>query len=155
MRCPFQIPWTSQNQSRLINPRDWRAHHATLRNEKCEFMRLLYDPCQTIPQLEYEFGLPLLALVDMVFSTALKVYRLSPVAAQEKGCLMQVPHYSTLYRYTESDDFTPILHNLIGVSGASLQLVESQFAANSSGFSTSSSDRWYEERYGRERSQHL
>ncbi|MCC6488240.1 MAG: transposase, partial [Candidatus Hydrogenedentes bacterium] len=162
-RGPIQVPLTSQRQDRPTYPQDWKAYHRAQRNEKHEFMRLLYDLCQTIPQPEYEFGRPRLALAGTVFGAALKVYSTLSGRramgdldiAQEKGYLAQVPHYSTLYRYMDSDDLTPVLHNLIGVASAPLRLVESQFAADSSGFSTSRFDRWYDEKYGRERSQRL
>lgn len=55
----------------------------------------------------------------------------------------------------ESDDLTPILHDLIAMSCAPLRMVETSFAPDSSGFSTSRFDRWFDEKYGRQRSQRL
>ncbi|MCX6020627.1 MAG: transposase, partial [Chloroflexi bacterium] len=73
--------------------------------------------------------------------------------ALEKGYISQVPHFSTLFRYLEGADLTPILNTLIGLAVAPPAAVESAVAADSSGFSTSRFDRWYDEKYGRQRSQ--
>ena len=47
----------------------------------------------------------------------------------------------------------PIIRDLIERSAASLSAVESQFAADSSGFSTCRFDRWYDAKWGKEKSQ--
>lgn len=162
-RGPLQVPLTPQNQDRPTYAQDWRAYDRAKRNEKWEVMRLLSGLCQTIEQPEYEFGRPRLPLADMLFGAAMKVYSTLSGrrfmaeldTAMEKGHIGQVPHYSTLARYMENADLTPIVQGLIARSAAPLALVESQFAADSSGFSTSRFDRWFDEKYGRQRSQQL
>jgi transposase len=162
-RGPIQVPLTPQNQDRPTYPQDWKAYHAAQRNEQREFLRLLRDLCATIPQPEYVFGRPRLSVADMVFGCAVKVYSTKSGrrsmgdldTAAEKGHIEQVPHYTTLYRYMEDSELTPTIEGLIAASAAPLKLVESQFAADSSGFSTSRFDRWFDEKYGRQRSQRL
>ncbi len=48
---------------------------------------------------------------------------------------------------------TPIITDLIEQSAAPLNVVESQSAADSSGFSTCRFDRWFDQKWGREKSQ--
>ncbi len=99
----------------------------------------------------------------MVFASALKVYStlsgrrfMGDVdTAYEKGYITQVPHPATIFRSIESEELTPILEKLIGLAAAPLASVETTFGPDSSGFSTSRFDRWYDEKYGRERSQRI
>jgi len=84
-------------------------------------------------------------LDDMIFSAAFKVY--STVSArrfmcglrdsQAKGYISRVPAYNTVFKYFESDLLTPHLQLRIEESALPLQAVESAFAVDSSGFSTS------------------
>jgi len=50
--------------------------------------------------------------------------------------------------FHENADYTPILIDLIAKSATPLAVVETDFAADSSGFSTSKFERWYDEKYG-------
>jgi transposase len=139
---------------------EWPAYNQAQRDEKREFMRLLHDLCQLVPEPVQTFGRPRLALGDMVFSSALKVY--STVSgrrfmgdldtALEKGYIARIPHYNSVFAYMENPDLTPILKRLVEVSSAPLKAVESSFAVDSSGFSASRFDRWYSEKYGKEKS---
>ena len=52
----------------------------------------------------------------------------------------------------ETPEITPYLHDLIIRSGLPLRAVETDFAVDSSGFSVSKFVRWFDEKYGRERS---
>src|SRR5215831_5401144 len=52
------------------------------------------------------------------------------------------------------EELTPILRDLIVQSALPLRVVETAFAPDSSGFSTSRFVRWYDEKYGVERSGH-
>lgn len=148
---------------RTTYPQQWPAYHRAQRNEQREFMRLLFDLCQTIEQPDYKFGRPRLPLADMVYSTALKVYSTKSGrrfmgdldTALERGYLSQVPHHSSLFRSLESAELTPIIQKLIAHSAAPLALVETRFGPDSSGFSTSRFARWYDEKYGRERSKQI
>ena len=74
--------------------------------------------------------------------------------AQPKGFVTKAPHYNSLFNYLENSELTPILKTLITESSLPLQSVESDFAADSSGFMTSRFTRWYDHKYGVEREQH-
>jgi transposase len=52
----------------------------------------------------------------------------------------------------ESKDITPHLQTLIALSASPLKAIETEFAVDSSGFSVSKFVRWFDEKYGRERS---
>jgi transposase len=54
--------------------------------------------------------------------------------------------------FFENDAFTPILSRLIVTTSLPLKTVETKFATDSSGFSTSRFVRWYDEKYGVHRS---
>lgn len=132
----------------------WPAYNQAQRDEKREFMRLLHDLCAGVPQPVQTVGRPSLLLSDMLYAAALKVY--STVSgrrfmgdldtAYEKGYVSRLPHYNSMFNYFEKPALAPILKQLIEVSAAPLKSAESNFAVDSSGFSTSRFDRWYDEK---------
>ncbi len=152
---------TCTKSMRITYSQVWPVYNMAQRNEKKEFMRLLYDLCQTIPQPEYIFGRPRLPLSDMVFCAALKVY--STVSGRrfmtdletafEKGYICQLPHYNSVFNYLEDESLTPLLKRLIESTSNPLKHIETSFAVDSTGFSTCKFDRWYDTKYGKERSQ--
>jgi hypothetical protein len=93
-------------------------------------------------------GRPRLPLADMIFASAFKVYSTSSGRrftcdlkdAHSKGYLSKAPHYNSISRYLENAGMAPILKALIEQSSLPLQAIESDFAVDSSGFSTSRFD---------------
>jgi hypothetical protein len=67
--------------------------------------------------------------------------------------MIKTPHYNTTSKYLEDPALTPILKALIEESASPLKAVETCFAADSSGFSTSRFERWYDAKYGKIRSE--
>lgn len=137
---------------------DWTAYSAAQCEEKTQFIRLLADLCSTIPQPEYAFGRPRLPLSDMVFASAYKVYSCFSTRrftsdlrdAYAKGFISSKPYFTSVARYMSDPDLTPILMNLVTVSSLPLKSVESNFAIDSSGFSTSRFVRWFSKKWGKE-----
>ena len=141
-------------------PQAWPAYNAAQTNEKDKFQSLLSDLCHGVaePQ-EKKPGRPKLPLSDAVFSTVFKVY--STVSgrrfisdlreAQERGYIAKTPHYNSIFNYLENPEMTPILRSLIVESSLPLSAVETNFAADSSGFTTSRFTRWFDMKYGKER----
>lgn len=141
-------------------PQAWPAYNAAQTNEKDRFQTLLADLCRGVaePQ-EKRPGRPKLPLADAIFSTVFKVY--STVSgrrfisdlreAQERGYILKTPHYNSIFNYLENPEMTPILRSLIVESSKPLSAVETSFAADSSGFSTSRFTRWFDIKYGKER----
>ena len=97
----------------------------------------------------------------MVYTGALKVYSGFSARrfdsdvrdAQSKGFIDSAPSYISVNRYIADPDLTSILMGLIHLSAAPLAQVESQFAADSTGFSTCNYDRWFDHKWGKEKSQ--
>ena len=68
--------------------------------------------------------------------------------AQAKGFICKTPHFNTIFNYLEDKNLTPILRELITRSSLPLKAVETDFAVDSSGFSTSRFVRWFDQKYG-------
>jgi transposase len=145
-------------------PQVWPAYNSAQSNEKDRFQSLLFDLCNGIPlgpQVRKN-GRPTLPLADAIFSVTFKVY--STVSgrrfmsdlreAQGKGFITKTPHYNSIFNYLENPELTPILKNLITESSLPLKSVETDFAADSSGFTTSRFHRWYDHKYGKVIEQH-
>jgi transposase len=60
-----------------------------------------------------------------------------------------MPSYNSVFRYLESEALTPYLYELIKASSMPLKSVESDFAVDSSGFSTGQFMRWFDVKYGK------
>ena len=136
----------------------WAAYNAAQANEREHFNRLLHELCGTIIQPPQAEGRPRLLLSDVVFSAGVKVYSTMPGRramtdlkdAWAKGQLQKVPSFSSLFRYLEDPALTPILKHLIEQSALPLKAVETDFAVDSSGFSTSTFNRWFDHKWGKE-----
>ena len=97
----------------------------------------------------------------MVFVSALKVYSLFSArrfdsdvrAACRQGFTSISPSFTSVNRYIAKPLLTPILKDLIHLSSEPLKIVDIDFAADSSGFSTSRFERWFDAKWGKEKSQ--
>ena len=104
-------------------------------------------------------GRPRLPLSDMIFSVGTKVSStmsgrraMTDVRnAQANGQLDKTPSFTSIFRYLENPDLTPLLKSLIEQSALPLKGVETDFAADSSGFSTSVYDRWFDHKWRKEK----
>jgi len=134
---------------------EWTAYNEAQTHEKDRFLALLADLCRGIEEAPQPMGRKRLPLADMVFASAFKVY--STVSgrrftcdlkdAHSKGYLSKAPHYNSISRYLENPGLTPILKALIEQSSLPLQAIESDFAVDSSGFSTSRFVQWMHAKY--------
>jgi hypothetical protein len=130
----------------------WSAYNAAQTHEKSELQALLYELCKNLPEpvRQHGKGRPPLSLPDVVFSSVMKIY--STISgrrfdtdlrdAQARGYLARSPHYNSVFRYLENPALTPYLFELISLSAAPLKSIESDFAGDSSGFSTVQFVRW-------------
>ena len=138
---------------------DWPAYNAAQVHVQELFGQLLRELCDTIPQPPQKMGRPKLPLCDMVFSIGTKVYStmsgrraMTDVRnAQASGQLDRTPSFTSIFRYLEKPELTPLLKSLIEQSAVPLKGVETDFAADSSGFSMSVYDRWYDHKWGKEK----
>src|ERR1044071_8921628 len=99
-----------------------------------------------------------LPLRDMVFAAVYKVY--SMVSSRRfmsdlkeawvKDYISKLPNYNSINHYLDMPELAPLLQWLITQSSLPLKSVETDFAIDSSGFSTCQYVRWYDEKYGKE-----
>jgi len=142
---------------------DWPAYNKAQMTEKRRLQALLHELCLGVPERSRERkGRMPTPMADVIFSMVFKVYSTLSSRrftcdlndAHERGYLTKSMHPNKINTRMESAEFTPILKDLITRSSLPLAAVETRFAPDSSGFSTSRFVRWYDEKYGVERSGH-
>ena len=146
---------------------NWTAYNAAQTSEKARVELLLKTLCEGIAQPPRKAGpgRPSIPLRDPIFGATMKVY--STVSGRrastdirdcaERGSMTTVPHYNSLFRTMEDPATTAILTSLIEASAAPLAEIENvagQFAQDSTGFSTVTYDRWFDQKHGKLRAQH-
>lgn len=144
---------------RVTYGQNWPAYNAAQVHEQEYFGVLLRELCDTIPQPLQGLGRPRLPLSDMVFSAGTKVYSTMSCRramtdvrnAQANDQLDKTPSFNSILGYLKKPEMTPLLKTLIEQSALPLKGVESDFAADSSGFSTSVYDRWFDYKWGKEK----
>jgi transposase len=67
--------------------------------------------------------------------------------AYTKGYISKIPHFNSISNYLEHESLTPYLQMLIEESSLPLQAVESDFAVDSSGFSTCRFVQWVQAKH--------
>ena len=147
---------------RVTYRQDWPAYNAAQTHEQEHFVSLLHDLCNSVPQPPQHFGRPKLPISDAIFGAVFKVYSTMSGRrvmaeiwdAQARGLLDKAPSFTSTFRYLESPDVTSILKALIERSSLPMQSIETAFAADSTGFSTSTYARWFDHKWGKERSKH-
>ena len=138
---------------------NWPAYNLAQATEKRRVRVLLQDLCRNLPDRERNTTHPgpkPHTTRDSVFAMAYKVYcglscrRFSTDLdeAHEKEFLTRHVPGVKVPTFFEDAYFTPILKELIAFSARPLRAVETEFAIDSSGFSTSRFERWYDEKYG-------
>src|SRR2546429_2044848 len=147
---------------RTTYPQNWQAYNAAQTSEKHQFQVLLRDLCSGIENPVQSKGRPRLPLSDAVFAVTFKIYStfsgrrfISDLNdAHTKGYISDVPHFNSIFNYLENPALGLILTNLITQSSLPLKAVESDFAVDSTGFSTSRFVRWFDHKYGVIRQEH-
>lgn len=141
---------------------DWRAYNKAQSVEKERFQELLNDLCSAIPEPQRSGpGRKPHPVKDSIFSMVFKVYstfsgrRFSTDLrdAHAKGFLLHPIPGVKIGTFLDNAAFTPILKELIAESARPLSVVETDFAVDSTGFSSSKFERWYDQKYGVTRKQ--
>ena len=148
------------SRHRLTYPQDCPAYNAAQTVEKDLFQELLAGLCSGVEQPAYKTGRPRLPLSDMLYNAALKIYNgfsarrsMSDTReAQRKGHTDVSGSFPTLNRTIANPDLTTLIVDLIERSGTPLAIVEKHFSVDSTGFSTSRFDRWFDHKWGKEKS---
>jgi hypothetical protein len=140
----------------------WAEYNLAQTKEKGIVQRLLRDLCDGVATPAHAGRGPNpIAFSDAIFGMVWKTYlgtsgRRAPTdmdACAADGSLSRDLAYNTLFKYAAKADLTPILVRLIEQSAVPLPSVESSVAIDSAGFGTCVYKRWYDEKYGRERSE--
>src|ERR1700676_2349715 len=149
-------------ETKKTYPQNWSAYNDAQTHEQDRFQRLLADLCAGLAAPPAKTGRPALPLSDAVFSVAFKVY--STVSqrrfmsdlreAHQRGFIANVPHFNSISNYLDNPALTTVLRTLITESSLPLKSVETDFAVDSSGFSTSRFVCWFDIKYGKERAEH-
>ena len=63
--------------------------------------------------------------------------------------------YNSVIKQMGRDELTPVLTDLITRASLPLKSIEQDFAIDSSGFSSSRFDRWFDHKWGKEAKQHV
>jgi transposase len=146
----------TETKQRTTYPQNWSAYNNAQIHEQDKFQALLADLCSGLVTTQSKTGRPPLPISDAVFNIVFKVY--STVSqrrfmsdlreAHGRGYIAKVPHFNSISNYLENPSLTPILRTLITQSSLPLQSVETDFAVDSSGFTTSRFTRWFDLKYG-------
>ena len=75
----------------------------------------------------------------------------SKLHSKDEGLIHHAPHFNSTNRYLASSELYEHLKTLIEVSASPLASVEQAFAADSTGFSTKTYNRWFDHKWGKER----
>ncbi len=150
---------------RKTYPRDWTGYNAAQVNEGLYIERLLRALCDGIeePARKSNMGRPRIPLADTTFAAVMKVFstksqrRMQSDLADsvEKGTLGHVAHFNTISNFLSDEASTAILISLIEESAKPLASLENgQFAMDSTGFSTVTYDRWFDQKHGKLMAEH-
>ena len=141
---------------------NWAVYNDAQAHEKARVEVLLKSLCEGIEQPERKPGpgRNRIPLRDAIFAAVMKVYttfsgrRASTDirGCEERGHIGKAMHYNSIFRTLEDPATTAILTRLIEESAAPLAEIENlagQFAQDSTGFSTVTYDRWFDQKHGK------
>lgn len=149
----------SETTVRKTYRQDWPKYNAAQVNEKSCFQALLSGLCSALKEPvvdRKQGGRPRIPMSAAVFSATFKVYsgfsgrrfQTDLREACEAGHVARVPHYNSVFNVFESEETTAALLALIQESARPLKSIEATFAVDSSGFSTSRFERWFDHKWG-------
>jgi transposase len=141
---------------------DWQSYNAAQQTEKSHFLALLYQLCAKVEEPIQTMGRPRLSLKDMLFAVTYRTYTMMSARrftsdmrdALAKGYVSKAPSFNSVFGYLQMDSLTPYLKQLIAESSLPLKSIETDFAVDSSGFSTCTYVRWFDVKYGKNESWH-
>ena len=142
-------------KERVTYSQDWSAYNQAQSKEKLYLMKFLDELLDYIPFPEHKgVGRKPVKLRDKIFYLTLQAYNIK----SSRRCISDLeiakrleyidnsPHFNTILKCLNDPSLIPYFKHLINVSGLPLQQIEKDFAIDSSGFSTSQFDRWFEAR---------
>lgn len=159
---------TEQPQKRKTYRQNWPAYNEAQTTEKERVEMLLKSLCEGIEEPARKPGAPgrpRIPLRDAIFASVMKVYTtfsgrraMTDIrGCADRGHIADAPHFSSVARCLESAETTEILIRLIEEAAAPLAEIENiagQFAQDSTGFSTVTYDRWFDQKHGKLMAKH-
>jgi transposase len=141
---------------------NWTSYNQAQSQEKDRLQVLLADLCSGITEPPQTTGRKRVPLADRIFAVCFKVwstlssrrFNCDMERAHELGYLSRPVHYNKVSCFMEDEELTPYLRAMLVRSALPLRTVETAFAVDSSGFSTSRFIRWFDHKYGVERREH-
>jgi transposase len=135
---------------------DWQSYNRAQQTEKAHFLAFLYQLCSKVEEPIQKMGRPRLPLKDIIFAVTYKTYSMLSSRrfasdmrdALAKGYVSRSVHFNSIFDYLQMESLTPYLKQLITESARPLQSIETDFAVDSSGFSTTNYVRWFDVKYG-------
>lgn len=134
----------------------WSAYNQAQVMEGELFEKLLKELVSAIPEPEQHMGRPRLLLKDLIFCAVMKSYSMMSSRrahtflrnAEGNGSIDHAPHFNHISKTLLKRDITPILQSLIKQSAIPLASMETDFAVDSSGFSTSKFSAYHGAKHG-------
>ena len=165
-----EVTLPAKPRRRTYKQQSWRAYEAAQMTERARVPQLLHSLCESC--VDEPAGAPgrpgrkPIPRREAIYAAVMKVYsccsgrRADPdiQAGVERGHLSRRWNPKTLFRVLADPALTPVLVHLIMEASAPLAGVEAlaggQYAQDSTGFSTVSYERWFDQKHGKLRSQH-
>jgi transposase len=148
LKAGFRITYAQQS---------WSAYNEAQTEERDLFMKLFRELCSGLVQPKQGRGRPKACVADMVFLAGLKVYRGSSTRrfmgdmkdAHAQGLIAKPSHFNSIIDYFNDETITPALYQMVTLSALPLKAVETDFAVDSTGFSTTQLvGQWKGAKYG-------
>lgn len=144
------------HRGEILYTQDWKAYNKTQTTEFAKFQDLLIEIIDNLIEIKQPTrpGRPFNDFKEMIYCCVMRTYYGKSGRrtvsfldyAKEKGYISKIPHFNTIFNYYRDETITPILKYLIEQSATPLNKVDVDFAADSSGFSTSLYGRWLDVR---------
>lgn len=137
---------------------DWQAYNQAQSKEKLVLMAILDELLSYLPLKEKRgVGRKPVNIRDKIFYLVMQSYNvkssrrcISDLAiANKMGYVSKTPHFNTVLKILKDPEITRWLKYLVQVAGLPLQAIETDFAVDSSGFTTSMFGRWFEYKWGK------
>jgi len=141
-------------------PQDWTSYNNAQMKEKILLINILNELLDNIPfpVTKPKVGRNPIQMRDKIFYLVLQAYNVKSSRrciadldlCRQLGFVEKTPHFNTVLKCLNDPTLEVYFKHLINVSGLPLQQVEQDFAVDSSGFSTSQFDRWFDVRIGKD-----
>tara|TARA_Y100000310_G_C20659996_1_gene804185 strand:- start:66 stop:1205 length:1140 start_codon:yes stop_codon:yes gene_type:complete len=145
-----------EKKPKITYSQDWTAYNQAQQSEKLYLMKFLDELLDYIPfPKTKKVGRKPVSIRDKIFYLTLQSYNTKSSRrcisdleiAKKLGFIDKAPHFNTVLKCLKDTNLISYFKHLISVSGLPLQQVETDFAVDSSGFSTCQFDRWFDVRF--------